>query len=494
MAAYSSCALVMWRISGRKDSATLSAGGCSRALSRMPATESQRQSFSDGHGRASTAGCTSVSMTTAPPISFVLILLSTLLVMMATTGCTVPEQSRHLGLTWDDSGVMEHLMTLDSCSDYFSQGGAMPCTGLVDSRVRDACYWNLTLTMAHNSDRNCGNEVCALLVDPYLKFVCARLGLRPHMLEFITSTRLSEGQDAHPRLEACSDLDDYSHLFCIYSSVAAETNRDMEEAKGICEQFQNDLLVGECTFFIATAEVMDIPRNASAVISTLMQLCGELSHPSWRSECFYVLADELSLLSPTDHLDDIADACQHSVDAVEYFNCFDHVALYLPEGLVLDFCSLLDDRYATNCVFGYGRSLGEDWNISFTTASYRCRKFGENLWETCMSGWSNAVALRHSLFNIEKGIEACEDLPEEERFRERCFEGLATVVVEQFKWNASLAVATCELFPDEHEDICFGTVTNAEFWRLRFGGFSSEEDCRPFPEKYREDCLQSLVR
>ena len=281
------------------------------------------------------------------------------------------------------------------------------CGGIENGFIKDLCYL---------SDKN---EKCYLIEDIYLQYICLRLGHRPHMLDFITTKSTTLKKDFSNILEECKDYDKYHHLFCIYTNVASLAKDNLSEAKHICNQLKDEHLIGECKFYIASSIVMNINKDTPKKINLINGICKEINNTNWRSECYYILADELAMTKP-EYLEEIANACRKSNLAIDYA-CFDHVTQFLSIEKTIELCNFLEiTNEKKDCFIGFGQII--NWSNGGISAKIPvCKKLPDPFKFSCFNGLGRGIN-KHFSWDFNKASFACSQVPLE--FREDCFDGL----------------------------------------------------------------------
>ncbi|MEK6916199.1 MAG: hypothetical protein AABW92_00490, partial [Nanoarchaeota archaeon] len=172
------------------------------------------------------------------------------------------------------------------------------CNGINGKWTRDYCY------LEYNQ--------CEFIDDFNLQYQCNRIKMRPHMLAFISkSSDVSE--DTFVDIDECIELKGYNRLNCIYGQALYISKENFTEGVELCKQFENELYSGECEYFLVLSLMPYLSINTDETISYIMDYCKDIKNPSWGSECYFLLADELSYLSNSDDYDyEIVLACSLS--------------------------------------------------------------------------------------------------------------------------------------------------------------------------------------
>ena len=365
----------------------------------------------------------------------------------------------------------------------FNEYKTYSCENIKSDFIKDLCY------LEKKDDSESIN--CYSVENTYLQYMCLRIGFRPHLLGFITTKFSSLKNDFSNLLEECKDYSKYHNLHCIYTNVASLAKDNLLEAKNICSQLKDEKLIGECKFYIASSIAMDIGKDTSKKIDLLMNLCKEISHISWRSECYYVLADELAMTKP-EYFREIANACRKSNLAIDYA-CFDHVTYLMPVEKTLELCNILKSiKEKTDCFRGGGYIFG--WRYGdIVLGTSTCDKFPAEYKKNCFKGLSEGIG-RHFSHDIQTAISSCNEIPIE--FRDRCFWGLGEDIGKRFNKDINSAISSCNEIPIEFRDNCFKGLcmgVGGRFDRDISRSISrSISACNKVPVKFRNDCFWQI--
>jgi len=357
------------------------------------------------------------------------------------------------------------------------------CENIKSNFIRDLCY------LEKKDDSESVN--CYFIENTYLQYMCLRIGFRPHLFGFITTKFSPLKNNFSNLLDECKDYDKYHNLFCIYTNVASLAKDDLPKAKHICNQLEDERLIGECSFYIASSIAMNIDKDTSKKIDLIMDFCEEVTHLSWRSECYYVLADELAITKP-EYLKEIANACRESNLAIDYA-CFDHVTYLMPVEKTLELCDLLKSiKEKIDCFRGGGYIFGWRYgNISLGIST--CNKFPIEYRDNCFKGLSEGIG-RHFSSDIKTAILECNQVPTE--FRNRCFWGLGEDIGKRFNKDVQAAILACNQVPTRFKSDCFKGLcmgVGGRFDRDISRSISrSISACNQVPTEFRNDCFKGL--
>ncbi len=345
------------------------------------------------------------------------------------------------------------------------------CENIENDFIRDVCYFTK-------------RDDCYSIENSYLQYVCLRTMFREHLPGLLTNKHSTIKDDFNSILDECEDFNKYNNLHCIYVNVASLAKDNLSEAKHICNQLEDEHLNGECKFYIASSFAMNIDKDTSKKIDLITNLCEEITHPSWRSECYYVLADELVMTKP-EYLEEIANACRKSNLAVEYA-CFNHITFLLSEEKAIEFCNLPKSiKEKAECFMGVSYTLG--WRYgNFSLGVSTCNKVPNEFMNYCFEGLSEGTG-RHFSNNVSSGISACNKTPIE--FRNDCFFELAKSFGRYFSRNVSSGISTCNKFPVEFKNGCFRGLSIGVGWHFDGNISSAISACNKIPTEFREECF-----
>ncbi len=311
-------------------------------------------------------------------------------------------------------------------------------------------------------------SLCHSLTDPYLAYICLRVSYRPHMRLFVTSEfhysfyNMDQPKlESLPVVEGCGSNEPLLNLFCTYSKVAHLARQDEKRANSICDMFEDDCLKGECEFYRAISAVMALSENLTSARDYLFDHCEEINHSWWKSECFFLLADELSQLKEPD-IQDIVLACERSSDIEPSFLCFNHLAYSMASERALAFCNAVrgNERYKRECILGLFPELGGSIFESMPSAITACLDLSEDYQKYCFRAIGNRVY--EGLYDPDK--EANKGL------------------------NRSTMLELCGLMPQKYEyDCIYGA------WIRTADESQGHLDCAEFPQDYTSRCQKHLA-
>lgn len=183
-------------------------------------------------------------------------------------------------------------------------------------------------------------DSCNDIDDPYLKYMCLRLRIRPHMSEFMSK----------------------NVSYSLLASIAKNTDT------GSC-------LSDECKYYSMLPYFVRLSQDYNKV-DYLINECEKIEDSSWRSECYYTIADELTFVSDKSFDGKyklLAELCSKSTKASDYL-CFNHVAMLLSPDEGRRFCAEVSDVIQKEeCFFGVGAGIAGD-NIDMNIIMSECNK------------------------------------------------------------------------------------------------------------------------
>ncbi len=329
---------------------------------------------------------------------------------------------------------------------YFEKNPSIKCQIFTDIHKRDMCYFG-------TDNANMLSENYIFISDPYLQYVSQRLRYRPHMIPFLVNKK--NVTFFKSSLESCNKYDKYNKLYCVYKYVAFNAKNSLNKSKDICNEVNNSNLIDGCIFFIAASYSLSLYENTSEKIEAISNLCNETKNELWKAECFYVIADGLSMIEQSnEYYEEISLLCKKSTE-IKDFLCFDHLAfaLFQTSGYNQSkrFCELVDKKYKEECIQGIGFYFGISTN---NETSSLCKDFKNNEYASCLTGLSKAIALRQDI-------------------------------------SPSKKISMCVLLPSTHKDFCFNKMMQLETLETSFLRYN---DCNLFPENYSEICFSNFKK
>ena len=395
------------------------------------------------------------------------------------------------------------------------------CENIENEFIRDICYFE-------KKDDGRESNVCYSIENTYLQYMCLRRGFRKHILYFTTTKFISLKHDFSNILEECKDYDEYHNLFCIYTNVASLAKDNLSEAKHICNQLEDEHLIGECKFYIASSIVMNINKDTPKKINLINGICKEINNTNWRSECYYILADELAMTKP-EYLEEIANACRKSNLAIDYA-CFDHVTQFMSKKKGVIFCNLLENineksdcfqgwgqiinwsedisvsitpcneisiEFKSDCFRGLGIGIGSHFNNDIPSAIFTCNEIPNEFKSACFNGLGKGVggSFDRNIFTvisatISSSIPTCNKVPPE--FRNDCFSEISQIIGRHFSQDIPIAISSCNKIPPEFRNDCFRELSRGVSQHFSGDIQAAISACNKFPIKFRNDCFNNL--
>ncbi len=383
--------------------------------------------------------------------------------------------------------IIIFFLVLNSCKRETSD--TKSCKNIENNLVRDICYLNLNMQDSFAIDYS--KENCYSIEDSYLQYICLRIGIRPHMLEFMT--KKDSKIEFENFLEECKKYEQDYSLYCTYLNAANLARTDFYKAKEICNKIVDKKLVSECNFYMIMPIVLNIKENISETIHLAMDSCSNISDSQWRSECYYLLADELSLLDNKVHFKNISEACMQSQVAKDYF-CFHHVALLISVKNVEEFCNLVEKTGKPSCYVGLGNSFGIYFNGSLNNAIEKCKNIPDEYKLSCFKGLSDFIGQNFG-HNISIGIEKCNQFPED--FRKYCFDSLGEFVGQHLNYDFILGNKECNKLAIDFREICKKELSQSIGFYLGHAYLDDNiiyaiNKCNKIPIEFRDSCFRGL--
>jgi hypothetical protein len=369
------------------------------------------------------------------------------------------------------------------------------------------------------------NEQCDLITDSFQRYNCMRMIQRPHMWAFISNPTTLKF-DSKSLKGNCKNENDFETFKCIVSQALIEKNDSLSWE--VCSKFNQISLQGECQYFLMIKYISTLELKTRSKIVQINKQCNLIKYLNWKSECFYLLADELTLLSDyTNYLNEINVACDDSTNVVDY-SCYSHVVFNMELVDIQDFCSILSQKYLPECYRGYGHKIGsvlEFWQIPQITIE--CEKLEQDKQiKSCIEGLisTREISVPTDLrkykglcYNIKLKYKStcyelfgkalmtiidqddfydstysfeCETVPED--YKEECYFGFALSLDQMTKSNIDEAIEICNLINEEYSLICFKTLISQLNRYSHYGYESNELLCSKFSEILYDECMVSV--
>lgn len=327
---------------------------------------------------------------------------------------------------------------------------------------RDLCIWSrhiecrFTGTCVSSEDY----ELCLLLEDPHLQYLCGRTYYRPHLKEFLLLPDSELQMTVESAFEDCTNLSPYETFMCTSLQASYVIRNDNKTAIDICTSFGNERLESECMFMLAIGNLEVLNENITRGIDFFNTFCKTIDHPSWRAECYYVLADELSFRLIGSN-EDIAQACVESYKSVDY-SCIDHVGrILMSADRTRELCTLLKGKQKHECYFTFGLLWGYLNPGTWETTIAESESVPAGYEEDYLSGLSVAFCENIGLCgdttprergNLSLWIQVCEAYPSE--FQSACFEGLGFKINGDLGESLDIWKGICQEFPRNLSVLC----------------------------------------
>lgn len=401
---------------------------------------------------------------------------------------------------------------------------------------KDYCYlqeseYNDEFKMCHYIDSKFLKDYCYLkhkkcdfISNQYYNYMCQRMQIRPHIWSFIIKPR-NVNDSRLFSLNECDLLNKYDRLHCIYSEAINEQKK--QNNFSLCNIFNDTFLRGECKFYVQISKISKLNTNPQERISTFMSECNNISNPSWKSECYFLLADELSWNNDyLNYLNEIDLACKNSKENFDYF-CTSHVLSYLSQNEILDFCeNISSDK--NQCYEAYGFRVATDISKEDPKLIInKCTALVNDKATHCIIGSIINIGLVKNVERPSYLLNYCNILPNE--YKSRCYKEYGinyefympkdlnfhqineycllvplNYIVDCYsgfglnldiKTESSIvhSVESCMKIKQSYQDICFSSLVN-QF--IQFSKKDSQNDltsCDLFPERFRSLCKNELL-
>ncbi len=276
------------------------------------------------------------------------------------------------------------------------------CAGIGDTLDRDICLWDAAVQQALMIPAE--ETSCAEITDPVLHYFCIRLFFRPHIAVFMphrTGTQDPFSWTEPTISSECASGDFYKWQMC---TLLTTFDKGRSKPETACEEF-NQGMRGACQFLGAISLVMS-SSSQEELTNRLQGFCPTIADGAWRSECYYLLADELASARPVGDISVIARACEDSYDCdVWDFHCSNHVVQLMPSEDGKRFCSELRQELQEACWMGWGREKARQSNSQNTESKEElCIELGSQWRNSCEEGILE-FEREHPPPALEEGIE-----------------------------------------------------------------------------------------
>lgn len=331
---------------------------------------------------------------------------------------------------------------------------------------------------------------CYKIEDISTKYVCNRLRSRGHMSSFINKPIELCTQDL-PNIAECSNDDKNDKYKCLINLAIQKFSLDESASEKVCSKIRNSNLRGECKFYLIINYIPKLILYPEKYYNSINDFCSEIVNPSWKSECFYLMADELTLNSiGNESFDLIINACIQSDDSFQYA-CFNHNA-QLMKDRGKDFCNSVPEDKKDYCFSGYGFYQGDKLlNESLMKLIELCKD--TKYVKSCMTGVISSISLIPSINRTTFFLNTCIKMPKE--FKESCFFGFGKLLtILQIEENISInQTQHCNLVPNEYKGICHqGFVDRSD--RLPNTNLNKAlELCEDSSLEFRSYCYQGIL-
>ena len=379
----------------------------------------------------------------------------------------------------------------------FSDKKKGDCYSIKNQIEQDICFFNDAVI--YNIYDNCRSfkecPTCSSIEDPYLKYMCNRFPYRPHMFAF-TTTGISEKIEETSIIPECNHLRKKDNMLCTYSSIAKIGKSNLTQSFLLCNKFNNENFVDECKFFSLFNLAKEVKFEPNKISKNYKPYCESFSNFFWKSECYFLFADEFSFLENNDeYIDEIYYACNESTNSHD-FQCFDHVAHNLPIQAIPKFCNQVSVEHQCLCQETYGFLLGMSNSNNFNNGMINCSNLLNNCSRySCFAGLFLNLNDSNLINEVEFAISLCKEQKEDAKID--CFSGLGT----SFGDKNSIQLEdpdkindVCNIFPNEYRDSCYTGMyfRLVNYYKDDLQGML--DLCNEMPINQKSSCYNALGR
>lgn len=388
----------------------------------------------------------------------------------------------------------------DQCLSYLAQRevGPVLCNEIENPLVKEVCHREVIFKKQFNNELRSWLEIplvpdpdCAAINDPDLKYMCSRAVFNPHMRRLFHENPLPTRPVSDKAFGECRLFDEHHAPVCVSLQAAGLARTDLVGAGDLCAQLEDEWEAGECAYIAASVLFKNIENDATEDMDSIMDFCGDIPHPSWRSECYASLAYELALIRPLAPLETIAQACEESMGAANY-HCFDITVHFLPNEQQEDFCTMLDFSQRLDCYVGLWDLIAEDVGYDLSAGKARCDELSKDVPQD-LNKCLGLIAQKFGSGGLEPfslNIALCNEFPEV--FRGVCFPRLAMEVDWRFSTEPSGGERICEQFPADFKDLCFYGLALGGAMHSVYDLPTAVENCEGLLGEFRDECFYHL--
>jgi hypothetical protein len=334
------------------------------------------------------------------------------------------------------------------------------------------------------------HDKCEFILNNNYNYLCQRMKIRPHMWGFIKKPREIKINE-FSEINECNKKKSYDKLYCIYNLIDSRNN--ITFGMHVCNEFNDELINGECMFQLQISQIFNLNINTSKKINFFNGFCKNIKNPAWRSECFFLLADELSYLDNNyNYLKEISNSCSNS-NLANSFGCFNHVAINLPLKHIKNFCSFAKENERENCYYGYGYKIGTNMSLNKLNESLKiCKKLSENLSSNCVVGMIWSLSTTNVNDKMKFFLNACEIISYE--YKEICYHRLG-YSFNILKDSSGLNDINkyCSYVPKKYSKNCIKGYAEGLDLTKKFNLKLEIQECLNVEKLYQEDCIMQLI-
>jgi len=320
------------------------------------------------------------------------------------------------------------------------------------------------------------NDECISEDSTFLQYTCYRKGYRNHMRSF-ASDREVLLSNAPLLNENCRFSNKDDQIDCIFNYITDISKLNINKSKQLCDEFGEENLIGECIYYVVVGNIIRTKEFTKSKINYLMSLCSDISDFSWNSECYFVIADELSFLRPLTYLTEIKYLCNQSTSS-RNFGCEHHVILNMPYKEGIEYCSLFDSHEKIICTGGIGWAIISKEKTNFSEIKFIEKKIPEDSIIGFYVGVGRGIAMNNH--TVSEGRELCQQF--EPEVKDACLFGFSLQTGNEFS-RTDATGEICQQFPKEYRYPCFRAIGRSKYDR-----HNKEEN-----EKYGKTKCQSIL-
>jgi len=255
------------------------------------------------------------------------------------------------------------------------------CKKIPSEKEKDNCYFFL--------------RDCEEISNQEQSYLCRRIHQRIHILELLISPYKISGQQDNDELTH-EDIILFNDALNTFKKGVDIAREDYDTALMMCDSLLDVSKADECKYYLAIYLISQLEKNPQEKIKLISNHCDTIVQPDMKSECYFLLADEVVFLS--DHynfIGNISGLCTKSSDNKDY-GCFHHVAFYMSLNMSKYFGTFIPKRYSYN--YFLRRSLtfiGHNINLS-DSSLFICNVYFSDNFKPCIIGLLRGAIAKNS--------------------------------------------------------------------------------------------------